>query len=247
MLCTNDLMTSDTIKCPCAGQLLGSTCCLFELVHNIYEDTRDFESLRAARPLVMTCPTLSYVLVSFLAVLNLVDSRTVSHSRGTQPSAGTGEFGQHVVDIGYAKYLGNYSAPYSLAFLGLPYAEPPVGNLRFRRPEPLDTEVLSRAGGVINAQSYPNFCVQGSTGQGDAGGAGTEDCLKVNVYTPVNATSESKCECSQGLRRYVGSKSFLLRSASSVLYPWWGYVQFYRLFYHLTECNYTRVRVWQSR
>ena len=28
---------------------------------------------------------------------------------------------------------------------------------------------------------------------GDAGGAGSEDCLKVNVYTPVGATKGSNC------------------------------------------------------
>ena len=28
---------------------------------------------------------------------------------------------------------------------------------------------------------------------GDAGGAGTEDCLKVNVYAPAGAKSGDKC------------------------------------------------------
>lgn len=28
---------------------------------------------------------------------------------------------------------------------------------------------------------------------GDAGGAGSEDCLKVNIYTPANVTNMSKC------------------------------------------------------
>ena len=31
---------------------------------------------------------------------------------------------------------------------------------------------------------------------GDAGGAGSEDCLNVNIYAPVNATKDSKCEYS---------------------------------------------------
>ncbi|KAH8109134.1 alpha/beta-hydrolase [Phellopilus nigrolimitatus] len=96
----------------------------------------------------------------------------------------------YIVDTGYAKYRGNFTGPYSVAFLGIPYAEPPVADFRFRKPVPLNT--TKENGDVIDAATYPDFCVQGSTGQGDAGGAGSEDCLKVNVYTPVNATSRSK-------------------------------------------------------
>ena len=93
----------------------------------------------------------------------------------------------HIVDVGYAKYLGNFTGPFSLAFLGVPYAEPPVGDLRFRAPVPLDTSRLKSRGKdeVIDARRYPDFCVQGSTGGGDAGGAGSEDCLKINVYAPT--------------------------------------------------------------
>lgn len=99
-----------------------------------------------------------------------------------------------VVDLGYAKYRGNNSFPNTVAYLGLPYAEPPVGDLRWRAPLPLDTaRVRQQArGAVIDATSYPNFCIQGSTGNGDAGGAGSEDCLKVNVYAPASAKKGDK-------------------------------------------------------
>lgn len=100
---------------------------------------------------------------------------------------------EYVVDAGYAKFRGNFTAPYSVAYLGVPYAEPPVGDKRFRAPVALDTSKPSAE--VTDARSYPNFCIQGTTlSGGDMGGAGTEDCLKVNVYTPVNATKESKRE-----------------------------------------------------
>ncbi|KIK58088.1 hypothetical protein GYMLUDRAFT_45639 [Collybiopsis luxurians FD-317 M1] len=94
-----------------------------------------------------------------------------------------------IVDTGYAQYRGNQSFENTVAYLGIPYAEPPLGDRRFRAPLPLNTtRIEQEAGGlVVDATQYPNFCVQGSTGGGDAGGAGSEDCLKLNVYAPFGA------------------------------------------------------------
>ncbi|KAF9522501.1 alpha/beta-hydrolase [Crepidotus variabilis] len=103
-----------------------------------------------------------------------------------------------IVDTGYARYLGNQTFPNTVAYLGIPYAEPPLGDRRFRRPLPLDEHRVKGQSltvgqdGVIDARSYPEFCIQGSTGGGDAGGAGSEDCLKVNIYTPADANKSSK-------------------------------------------------------
>ncbi|KAG6811481.1 hypothetical protein H0H92_007253 [Tricholoma furcatifolium] len=98
-----------------------------------------------------------------------------------------------IIDTGYAKYLGNRSFPNTVAYLGIPYAEPPLGERRFRAPLPLDTARVSREanGTIFNATFYPAFCIQGSTGAGDAGGAGSEDCLKVNIYMPNGAKKGS--------------------------------------------------------
>ncbi|EMD37060.1 hypothetical protein CERSUDRAFT_137491 [Gelatoporia subvermispora B] len=96
---------------------------------------------------------------------------------------------QNIIDVGYAKYLGNLSFPNTVAYLGIPYAEPPLGEQRFRIAAPLNTTRIGEESGgqVIDATQDPNFCVQGTTGAGDAGGAGSEDCLKVNVYAPAGA------------------------------------------------------------
>ncbi|KAJ7194841.1 alpha/beta-hydrolase [Mycena pura] len=100
----------------------------------------------------------------------------------------------NVVDTGYARYRGNLSFPNTVAYLGIPYAEPPLGERRFRAPLPLNTQrVAAAAGGqIVDATQYPDFCIQGSIGEGDAGGAGSEDCLKVNIYAPAGAGSGSK-------------------------------------------------------
>lgn len=72
-----------------------------------------------------------------------------------------------IIDTGYAKYLGNRSFPNTVAYLGVPYAEPPLGNLRFRAPLPLDKARIARQskGQVIDATQNPNFCIQGTIGR----------------------------------------------------------------------------------
>lgn len=91
-----------------------------------------------------------------------------------------------VVDLGYTQYQGNLSYPDTVAFLGLPYAEPPVGDLRFRAPVPLNTSrVTEQANGTIFiATSYPDFCIQGSPG-------GTS-CITFILYMDLTMDCEQR-------------------------------------------------------
>ena len=72
----------------------------------------------------------------------------------------------NIVDLGYAKYRGNLSFPDTVAFLGVPYAEPPLGERRWRRPLPLNTGRIAREtqGKIVDLTEYPDFCIQGSIG-----------------------------------------------------------------------------------
>ncbi|KAF8525551.1 alpha/beta-hydrolase [Hysterangium stoloniferum] len=124
------------------------------------------------------------VVLTAAAILLSLGFLRLASSAAPNPSPPT-------VDTGYAVYIGHNSLPNTAAFLGIPYAEPPVGERRWRAPTPLDTRKLEENKAVVDAATYPDFCVQGTTGGGDAGGAGSEDCLKVNIYTPINATKES--------------------------------------------------------
>ena len=56
-------------------------------------------------------------------------------------------------------------------FLGIPYAAPPVGPLRWTPPQPFGTWH-----GLLDASSFGNVCTQG--------GRGSEDCLFLNIYAP---------------------------------------------------------------
>jgi para-nitrobenzyl esterase len=62
-------------------------------------------------------------------------------------------------------------------FLGIPYAAPPVGNLRWRAPQPAAPWLATR-----DASQFANHCSQNASPFGVA--STTEDCLYLNVYTP---------------------------------------------------------------
>ena len=72
----------------------------------------------------------------------------------------------NIVDLGYAKYQGNLTYSNTVAYLGIPYAEPPLGERRWRKPAPLNTTRVAQEaeGKTVNATMYPAFCIQGSTG-----------------------------------------------------------------------------------
>ena len=62
-------------------------------------------------------------------------------------------------------------------FLGIPYAAPPVGALRWAAPQP-----APRWAGVRPATSYGGRCSQLASGNGPR--VDNEDCLYLNVYAP---------------------------------------------------------------
>ena len=69
-------------------------------------------------------------------------------------------------------------------YLGIPYAVPPVGNLRWMPPVPSGRF----PGGVFHANQFGNSCTQpGSFGPE------SEDCLTLNVFTPnIKKNSDNK-------------------------------------------------------
>ena len=70
------------------------------------------------------------------------------------------------------------------AFKNIPYAAPPVGDLRWRPPQP----ALSWTG-TRDASQFGDSCPQPLIKNLSAGLAlpGNEDCLKLNVYGPPNS------------------------------------------------------------
>jgi para-nitrobenzyl esterase len=69
----------------------------------------------------------------------------------------------------------------SMMFLGIPYAQPPVGALRFRAPQPMTPWSGTRSAetvGPVCPQLPAPFAAQGPQ---------SEDCLSLNVYVPFKS------------------------------------------------------------
>ena len=70
----------------------------------------------------------------------------------------------------------------------IPYAKPPIGNLRWKAPREISDS------NVIIEKKDDNFCIQEPSSMGGAPGegilTGSEDCLYLDIKTPTNKSSE---------------------------------------------------------
>lgn len=73
------------------------------------------------------------------------------------------------------------------AFLGIPYAKPPIGELRLMPPAPADCWPS-----VKDTTIYGNMCVQTPLKLNQSDVVGSEDCLTLNVWTPALRPSSTK-------------------------------------------------------
>jgi len=98
---------------------------------------------------------------------------------------------------GTITYIGR-ALPHSREFLGVPFAEQPVGDLRWRAPQPLAPPPAG--GATIDATRFGHVCIQEFRPLMVEVGRNTDNtiqieseaCLYLNIYTPANVTSTSK-------------------------------------------------------
>ncbi|PYH79038.1 carboxylesterase estA [Aspergillus uvarum CBS 121591] len=115
-------------------------------------------------------------LLVLLAIISQVASALPSSADGA--SAPT-------VDLGYSKYQGTRLAGGVDQFLGMRYATPPLGDLRFRAPQdPVKNDTLQAA------TEYGPLCI--GVDQVNSPANWTEDCLFINVFKPSTATPQSR-------------------------------------------------------
>ncbi|KAK2612594.1 hypothetical protein QQS21_001366 [Conoideocrella luteorostrata] len=74
-------------------------------------------------------------------------------------------------------------------FQGIPFAQPPVGKLRFMPPQELNA---SYPGGKLDATKPPSPCIQWPSPFVAPDPAPSEDCLFLDVYVPPSANAYSK-------------------------------------------------------
>ncbi|KAM5262699.1 LOW QUALITY PROTEIN: liver carboxylesterase 1-like [Ctenodactylus gundi] len=107
-----------------------------------------------------------------------------------------------VVNTAHGKVLGKYVSLKGFAqpaavFLGVPFAKPPLGSLRFTPPQPPEPWHY-----VKNTTSYPPMCSQDAQGSQSLSDLFTnrkerisfnysEDCLYLNIYTPADLKKKS--------------------------------------------------------
>ncbi|PPQ83087.1 hypothetical protein CVT25_003791 [Psilocybe cyanescens] len=95
-------------------------------------------------------------------------------------------------------------------FLGIPFAQPPVGNLRFRAP----VAIAATSNVIHDASVFGNACPQAPDPRINLGGAPVaEDCLFLNVFRPPNLKSNAKLP----VLFWIHGGAFTSKSVSSYL------------------------------
>jgi para-nitrobenzyl esterase len=99
------------------------------------------------------------------------------------------------------------------AYLGLPFAAPPVRENRWRAPQP-----VAAWSGIYNADSFKPECVQGlrspSINHYFGEEAAAEDCLYLNIWAPASAKAGDKLP----VVVWIYGGAFNVGSASSPIY-----------------------------
>ncbi|KAF9022535.1 Carboxylesterase [Hymenopellis radicata] len=88
------------------------------------------------------------------------------------------------VVLDYGTFVGQTNTTTNItSFLGVRYADPPLGDLRWRPPVTPPSSNL----GVVNASAFGPSCIATIT-PGAIPSSQSEDCLYANVYTPASAS-----------------------------------------------------------
>ncbi|GAA5820334.1 hypothetical protein JCM11251_005579 [Rhodosporidiobolus azoricus] len=145
--------------------------------------------------MLLSTHTLSALFVTLVltATAGAIPTSLRTRSSTSSPSLVDGS---PVVDLGeYGKWKGvvqNNGTVYS--WKAIPYAAPPVGDLRFKAPRPLAKQDSMTQDVSADFDGKPTACVQFGTISfvGVNASPGQEDCLKLWVWAPAGAKAGDK-------------------------------------------------------
>ena len=89
-----------------------------------------------------------------------------------------------IVNSNIGPIEGSFDGNYVNSFIGIPFAQPPIGKLRFTSPEPI-IEPISNTSHPYDATIDPNTVP--ACPQSNSVIIQNEDCLYLNIYTPSDA------------------------------------------------------------
>ncbi|AEH07890.1 MULTISPECIES: carboxylesterase/lipase family protein [Protofrankia] len=131
----------------------------------------------------MTSGVVSLLFVVALCLTVTSCSADSTHDDREQDGGGSTRTSPTVVSVTGGTVRGAHTA-LGTSFYGIPYAAPPVGDQRWRSPQPVVPWP-----GIRNATKKAHPCLQGSPDDGGLGEQSDEDCLFVNVHVPATETN----------------------------------------------------------
>ncbi len=170
---------ADVVENPLLSDTSGKTPEFFE----------NYDSLRSV-PSGEACSSINkkdvFISSAGLGMFALILYLVVAAAASFEPATGATSYSD-IVDTDRGLVRGvryNYKANGSIyeieGFRGIPFAQPPVGELRWAAPE----RIKSPWDGVLDATQLAPACVQPD-------GSGSEDCLYLNVYRNSKASNPS--------------------------------------------------------
>jgi para-nitrobenzyl esterase len=128
-------------------------------------------------------PGIRIVLLLELVLAGALGCSSSSSSSSSSPEGGGATDGGALVTIGDGQLRGHADGKVT-AFLGIPYAKPPTGDLRWKQPEK-----PAPWSGVLDAAHYGKRCAQNANTTLQTAYSTDEDCLYLNVWTPSDSTA----------------------------------------------------------
>ncbi len=105
---------------------------------------------------------------------------------------------------------GKYNEKDVAIFLGIPYALPPIDSLRFKKPVP-----VSKWNKTLDANRWPNPCLQKDNNLRLNNYNFSEDCLYLNIWSPKILSNDTKL---RPVLVLIHTGAFLFGSASEITY-----------------------------